>query len=145
MGFTKATALLKYKATFPIKRMVGEGACYIRGSMYSMMVRDSTSSPFYTTIGEAFKASNTLDLGGNFNALQCASAEMATSLKLKVGEMTGYSSGHEGYPSNMQPALAYAADVGGTEGIKAWSVFMLRSVKPNYTLGPQFNIIPRGE
>ena len=143
LGFTKATALLKFKTVFPIERMVGEGACYIRGSMYAMMFRDSETSPFYTSIAQAFQASNTADLGSTFNGLQCASQEMATALKLKVGEMTGYASGHEGYPSNMQPALAYAADVGGAEGAKAWSVFMSRSVKPNYGLGPQFNIIPR--
>ncbi len=143
LGFTKATALLKYKTMFPIKRMTGSGACYIRAAMYTMMMRDSETSPFYTTIAQAFKASNTADLGDKFNTLQCASSAMASTLKLKVGEMTGYSSVHEGYPSNMQPALAYAADVGGAEGSKAWALFMSRSVKPNYALGPQFDILPR--
>ncbi|VXC21768.1 conserved exported hypothetical protein [Massilia sp. 9I] len=143
LGFTKATSLLKWKANFPIQRMVGAGTCYIRGAMYSMIVRDSETSPFYTTIGQAFKASDDLELGSTFSSLQCGSAAMATALNLKVGEMTGYSGAYAGYPSNMQPALAYAADVGGADGAKAWQVFMSRSVKPDYRFGPQFDIVPR--
>ena len=143
LGFTKATPLLKWKANFPIQRMVGAGACYITGAMYSMLVRDSQTAPFYTTIGQAFQASNTLELGSAFTGLECGSAAMATALKLKVGEMTGYSGAYAGYPSNMQPALAYAADIGGADGARAWQIFMSRSVKPNYTLGPQFDIVPR--
>jgi hypothetical protein len=143
LGFAKATKLLQWKADYPIQRMVGKDACYIRGAMYSMIVRDSATSPLYATIGEAFKASNDLNLGETFSSLQCASAEMAEALKMKVGEMTGYSNYTMGFPSNMQPALAYAADVGGVSGANAWSTFMSRSVKPDYRLGPQFDIIPR--
>jgi hypothetical protein len=43
----------------------------------------------------------------------------------------------------MQPALAYAADALGQPGKNAWSVFMTRSVKPNYGTAPQFAIVPR--
>ncbi|MCD2519706.1 hypothetical protein LQ564_25740, partial [Massilia sp. G4R7] len=136
LGFTKATSLLKFKSTFPIQRMIGQNACYIRGAMYSMIVRDSDKSPYYTTIGQAFKASDTYELGDAFTRLQCASAEMATKLGLKTGEMTGYSTAYAGYPSNMQPALAYAADIGGAQGANAWKVFMARSVKPDYRFGP---------
>jgi hypothetical protein len=143
LGFNKATTLLKYKAKFPIQRMIGDGACYIRGAMYSMLIRDSETSPLYTTIGQAFKASDALELGMSFQKLQCASTAMAKALGMKTGEMTGYSAAYAGYPSNMQPALAYAADIGGVDGNKAWSVFMSRSVKPNYALGPQFDIVPR--
>jgi hypothetical protein len=67
---------------------------------------------------------------------------MATSLKLKVGEMTGYSYGASGYPSNMQPALAYAAGT-GTAGKAAWAQFQARTVKPDYAVEPQWAIVPR--
>jgi hypothetical protein len=90
-------------------------------------------------MAEAYTATHTPE----FNLLGCASAEMATALKLKIGEMTGYSAAYAGYPSNMQPALAYGAGVTGASGIAAWNVFMKRSVKPNYALGPQFAIVPR--
>ncbi len=144
LGFTKATPLLKYKTSFPIQRMVGQGTCYINGAMYSMLVRDSETSPFYSNIGQAFKASNELEYGSAYANLQCGSAAMGAAVgNLKAGEMTGYSAAYAGYPSNMQPALAYAADVGGSDGAKAWQVFMSRTVKPNYATGPQFDIVPR--
>jgi hypothetical protein len=139
LGFTKAQSLLAWKAKFAMSRMTADGACWVDASIYSMIVRDSSTSPFYTNMGQAYKASHT----AAFNALGCASTEMATALKLKVGEMTGYSSAATGYPSNMQPALAYAADALGASGKAAWTVFMNRSVKPNYGIAPQFAIVPR--
>jgi hypothetical protein len=139
LGFTKAQSLLAWKAKFPVSRMTGAGACWIDGAIYTLTIRDSATSPIYSTIGQAYAASHT----SIFDALQCAGAEMATALKLKVGEMTGYSSAATGYPSNMQPALAYSADALGQQGKDAWSVFMARSVKPNYGTAPQFAIVPR--
>ena len=139
LGFTEATRLLKWKVKFPVDRMVAPGTCWIDGSIYSMKIRDSQTSPFYTTMAEAYEASH----DDAFNKLACGSAAMATSLKLAVGEMTGYSSGVAGYPSNMQPALAYGAEVGGASGKQAWDQFMKRSVKPNYSGSPQFAIVPR--
>jgi hypothetical protein len=138
LGFTKADTLLRWKAKFPISRMVGSGACWIGGAIYTLTVRDSNTSPIYSTIGEAFKKSSP-----NYTSTACGSAEMASALKLKVGEMSGYSDTAIGYPSNMQPALAYAADVGGTDGKSAWAKFAGRSVKPDYSKAPQFAIVPR--
>jgi hypothetical protein len=139
LGFTKANNLLMWKAQFPINRMVGDGACWVDGAIYQIHVRATDSSPYYTSIGQAYANSHTAD----FNALQCGSQAMAGSLGLQVGEMTGYSYSNVGYPSNMQPALAVAADIGGATGKKAWAQFMARSVKPDYRYGPQFAIVPR--
>ena len=139
LGYTRALPLLKWKATFPISRMTGQNFCWIKAGIYALKVRDTSATPLYATIGQAYAASNT----AAENALACNSSAMATSLGLKVGEMTGYAGVHTGYPSNLQPALAYAADVGGSPGSAAWSVFMARTIKPNYGLGPQFAIVPR--
>jgi hypothetical protein len=57
--------------------------------------------------------------------------------------MTGYSNGTAGYPSNMQPALAAAADSMGEAGKAAWALFMSRSVKPDYRTAPEWAIVPR--
>ncbi len=139
LGFTKAQPLLAWKAKFPVERMVGEGTCWISGAIYAMKVRDSATSPFYDTIAQAYAASHTPE----FLALPCAGPDMATALGLAVGEMTGYSKSEAGYPSNMQPALAYSAGVAGDAGRAAWERFMARPVKPDYGLGPQFAIVPR--
>lgn len=139
LGFPKARSLLRWKASYPAMRMTGKRMCWIHGAMYSMLVREHQHAPFYTTIGDAYHASVTQEMAN----LPCAGTEMAAALKLKVGEMTGYSASDAGFPSNMQPALAYAADVLGEPGRKAWRQFMARSVKPDYGLGPQFAIVPR--
>lgn len=139
MGFSKATPLLTYKAKFPVDRMTAAGSCWQDGAAYSMQVRDTTTGPFYTTFAQVYKATHTPEV----NAMVCNSPAMATALKVKVGEMPGYSGVTTGYPSNMQPALAYAANVPGLDGKTAWSKFMARTVKPNYSKGPQFAIVPR--
>ncbi len=139
LGFVQAKPLLMWKAKFPVDRMTGAGTCWVTGATYSLNVRATSTSPLFTSIAEASNATH----GAAFNAMPCGGVEMATSLKLKVGEMTGYASAYAGYPSNMQPALAYAADALGASGSAAWTVFKNRSVKPNYGMGPQFAIVPR--
>jgi hypothetical protein len=139
LGFQKAQALLKWKASAPVMRMTDPAMCWIDASLYAMNIRDSETSPMYTTMAQVVAASQSAE----FRALACGSTDMAKHLGLAVGEMTGYSSSIAGYPSNMQPALAYAADAGAPNSGAAWAKFMSRTVKPNYGLGPQFAIVPR--
>lgn len=139
LGFGAAQTLLAWKAKFPVGRMIDPGYCWILGSIYALNVRDSATSAYYTRFGQTYLASNSPALTG----LRCASAEMAANLGLRVGEMTGYASEATGFPSNMQPALAFSADAGVTGGSEAWAVFSQRSIKPNYANGPQFSIVPR--
>lgn len=139
LGFEAARPLLAWKAKFPVARMQASGACWIDAAMMSLKVRDSASAPIYASVAQAYQASHTPD----FNALPCAGSAMASALSLQVGEMTGYSATVIGYPSNLQPALAYSAGVSTLPGASAWATFMQRSVRPNYGTGPQFAIIPR--
>jgi hypothetical protein len=139
LGFAQAAPLLAWKAKFPVARMIGPGFCWIEGAAYAMTVRDSSTSPFYDTIGKVYSAS----VPAAIAALPCAGQEMAAALKLKPGEMTGYAGATTGFPANMQPALAYAADAAGADGHRAWEQFMARTVKPDYAKAPQFAIVPR--
>jgi hypothetical protein len=138
LGFDQAKPLLVWKAKYPAQRMLDPQTCWIDGALYSMVARDTSTSPMYTTWAQVSKASRT----ATFNSLECGSAAMASFLGLKVGEMTGYSTSPMGYPSNMQPALAYGASL-STTGMSAWTKFMARSVKPDYRSSPQFAIVPR--
>jgi hypothetical protein len=138
LGFTKATELMKWKASYPIERMIGTGACWVGASMYSMNVRATDGGPLFATIGQAFQATN-----ADYAKFACGSAEMASLLGLKVGEMQGYATSAMGYPSNLQPALAMAADIGGSRGAAAWAKFAVRTYKPDYSAAPQFAIVPR--
>lgn len=139
LGFTKAKTLLEWLVKFPINSMIGEGFCWIDATMYDMKVRKSEFDPIFVSMAEVYANNRTAD----FPAMPCGGPEMAKARGLQVGEMVGISNGYLGYPSNMQPALAYAADYGGEDGKRAWNLFMSRSVKPDYRLGSQFNIVPR--
>lgn len=139
LGFKEAQPLLKWKAKFPIARMVGEGACWVDGANYTITVRDSPAAPTYDSMAKAYART----VGPELANLPCGGEELAAATKRKPGDMGGYSSTAMGFPSNMQPALAYAADVGGEAGRKAWERFMSRSVKPDYGPAPQFAIVPR--
>jgi len=69
--------------------------------------------------------------------------KMAIQLKLQANEMIGHSSEPEGFPSNMQPALALSVQTGTPQALAAWKLFMSRANKPDYSRAPQFAIIPR--
>jgi hypothetical protein len=140
LGFEGAGRLLAWKAKFPIERMTAPGACWTDAAIYALIVRDSRSSPFYTSMAQAWKASHPPEVA----QLACDSVELAQALKVKPNEMTGYASSTSGYPANLQPALAYAADVGGKAGREAWQRFISRSPQPDYSAAPQFAIVPRG-
>ncbi len=139
LGFSKAAPLLNWKAKFSANRMLAPGYCWILGAIYSLNLRDSATAPFYASFAQAYEASRPANLAG----LTCNSPEMAKALGLKLGEMTGYSSVYLGFPSNMQPALAYAVDSDYADSIPAWQRFMQRSVKPDYSMYPEFAIVPR--
>ena len=139
LGFDGAKTLLRWKSKAPVLRMTDPAMCWITAGLYSMNIRDSETSPLYTTMAQVVAGSQ----DEAYRALACGSSAMATYLKLKVGEMTGYSSSVTGYPSNMQPALAYSVDANVPNGAAGWAKFMARTVKPNYGTSPQFAIVPR--
>ena len=139
LGFKDAEPLLKWKARFPVERMVGKGACWMSGASYSYVVRPAPGAPYFESIGDAYAAT----VGADVAAMPCASSQMEAALRQKPGDMGGHSSSVIGFPSNMQPALAYAAGASGEAGRKAWALFMARSVKPDYGKSPQFAIVPR--
>ncbi|QOL51834.1 hypothetical protein LPB04_00675 [Massilia litorea] len=139
LGYKEAEPLLKWKVRFPISRMTGEGVCWLAGANYTYTVRPSPTAPLFERIGDAYAAT----VGPDIASLPCDGDRIAAALKQKPGDMGGYADATTGFPSNMQPALAYAASVGGEAGRKAWARFMARSVKPDYGEGPQFAIVPR--
>lgn len=139
LGFSKATTLLTYKALYPVGRMTAPNTCWIDAAAYVVNVRDTSTSPHYTSWEQVYRMNHSAD----FNKLACNSTEMAASLGLMVGEMTGYATTPIGYPSNMQPALAYSVAVGGAQAAAAWKTFMARPIKPDYTDNAQFAIVPR--
>ena len=139
LGFAPANALLHWKSTFPVQRMLAAGYCWIDASIYEMMVRDSATSANYTDMAHVYQASETPAV----SSLACGSAAMATAMNLKVGEMVGYANSIDGYPAYFQGALAYSVNAGNADAARAWALYQSRSIKPDYTMGAQFDILPR--
>jgi hypothetical protein len=132
--------------------MTAAGYCWIDAPVYNLLVRDSSSSPLYTSFAQAWTATlgDRVDANGAvYKDQPCGSQEMTDWLTRtsgrtwKTGEMTGYAESPEGYPSNMQPALAVAAESGIPSSAEAWQLFIDRPVKPDYSTEPQFAIVPR--
>jgi hypothetical protein len=163
LGFSKVKPLLDWKARFPVGRMMAPGYCWIDGAVYALMVRKDATSPYFTSFEQAYQATLRTSTGGamvnstgqRYLDQPCGSQAQADwrsqvdkdagvwRTLWQAGEMTGYASSPTGYPANMQPALAAAAGTGIADARAAWTRFMARSVKPNYSAEPQFAIVPR--
>lgn len=167
LGFEFAKPLFNYKAKYTVGRLYGQaGVCWIQAAAYVNRVRDSDSSPIYTTHLQCYQNTMSPAVIAAAQASNCATPEMAAAWtgfnawaaangrpgsymdgvsNPSVGDMDGYSDGDAGYPSCLQQAIAYCATHGAPNGANAWDVFEGRTVKPNYGSSPQFAIVPRAQ
>jgi hypothetical protein len=164
LGFSNAKPLLNWKAKFPVGRMTAPGYCWIDGAVYALAVRPGSTSPLYATFAEAYQSTMrnsdgtpmVNSTGAKYLDQACGSQAQADWRTQKdkdlgkyvghtwrAGEMTGYATFTEGFPANMQPALAVSATSGIPNARAAWDIFIKRPVKPDYSSDPQFAIVPR--
>lgn len=146
-----AQPLLKWKAKFPVSMMTDSGFCWVFATSYTLTARFQNAPELgkqgcmFTTIGEFYRNSYPPEI----TSLACNSpAQVKKSLELNIRDaqldtMEGYPSSQQGYPANLQPALAVSADSGIFNGIEAWQRFASRANKPDYSDYPVWNIIPR--
>lgn len=140
LGFTKAATLLSWKSKFPVGRMTAPGVCWYDAAIYDLVIRPKDGAAVFSTFAEAETATR----GAAFMHLACGGAPMAAIIgAAKLNDMGQLSDYYMGYPSNMQPALAYSVDSGNPSAKAAWALFTSRTVKPDYSMGPQFSIVPR--
>jgi hypothetical protein len=138
LGFTCAEPMLEAKAKFPIQRLVGEGTNWRAAVNYTWPIKESPEGLAFETIGESYKAlyaklEKSADKDDIYSKQRLDSEGM---------DLSGYPTSTEGFPTNLQPAIAAAARF-GSQGAAAWKQFMARDPKPNYGTGPQFAIVPR--
>jgi hypothetical protein len=138
LGYDEAKPLLTWKSKFVVNRFIAPGTCWLLASNYTWNIKDETGA-LYTTWEQMYKNS----VSAPVTATECASQAMADALGLKLREMSGYSYSGTGYPSNLQPALAYSVNAGIPGAREAWNLFMSRNVLPDYQNGAQFAIVPR--
>jgi len=168
LGFTNAIPFFNYKAQFPVGRMTDPGYCWTLASTYWTRAR-SAGQPFQTwndyrvaaiqswndgTVGPSFGDDPNSSTPGMATGQElplinaaCDSQQMVDILGLQRGEMIGYAWDPQGYPANMQPAIAMAAELGAPGGSVAWNIYASRSVVPDagnydYNVDPQWAIVP---
>lgn len=140
LGHTEFLPMLQYKSRH-IKGRLTSGAdfCWQLAAKFELQFRPTRGSPLYTSWKEVYQAS----APANVLAAQCGSVEMAQAIGTQQNAFGGYPDSPEGYPANMQPAVAYCATYDMPSGDDAWTVFDGSTVKPRFNDGPQFAIIPR--
>jgi len=138
MGFSSAKNFLMFLSKYQTGRLTDPNYCWIEAAAYTNNIRASSTSPYYTNFHDIYMSS----VDPAVSSLPCASPQMAAQLKLKVGEMTGYSSATAGFPSNMQPSVALLVDAGAPNAAEAWTQFNANSVKPDYNQSPVWDIVP---
>jgi len=158
LGFERAKKVLDFKARFVVGRMTAPDYCWIQGAPYTLEVRSAVDAALYDSFAKLYEvnfAKQTNSRGVVFGTLPCASQQMADFLTQEAeddangrapyapDEMVGYADSPEGYPSNLQPALAMAVESGNPQARAAWNVFQARSIKPDHASEPQFAIVPR--
>ncbi len=147
LGYAKARTFLNWKVKFAIGRMMGEGFCWIQGTNYSLDCRGTPGGPLFTTFAEVYEAS----IHPSIKATACNSQAMADANTAVhgdygtyvIGQMPKYSHMDDGFPANLQPAMAYAATSDHPQGADAWLIFSSRAKIPLYTTSPVFAIVPR--
>lgn len=147
LGDVDALPLLRWKAAFPVQRMIAPGFCWILASSYTLRVRDSAQAPYYSNFAKVYEATLPMKIKNHSAAdekLPCASSELAEALGHRDAlEMGDEASSADGYAAYMQPALAAAVDAKTPGAEEAWRLFESRSPKPDYSKSPNWAIVPR--
>lgn len=141
LGYQKADPMWRWQAQFPVSRMIAPGYCYVYATIYQLNIRDERGKPIYDSLAKAYDES----VPARIRDDECGSAAMARALgqRYRPGDLYGYPWSPQGYPANLQPALASAVDAGIPGAAAAWKLFMKRPTKPNYSAYPNWDIVPR--
>jgi hypothetical protein len=120
--------------------MLNPDYCYVMATKYYMKVKDSPHH-FIANWSDAYFA-NLPQSVRQGPRIPCGSDEMARAFKLRPREMMGDASTPEGYPSQLQPALAAAVDAGVPGAGEAWAKFQSRTAQPRGGVDPKWDILP---
>ncbi|GAA0540694.1 hypothetical protein FHS83_000043 [Rhizomicrobium palustre] len=141
LGFDEFTPFARWKAVFPVQRMINSDYCAVMATKYYMLVKDSPRH-FIDSWAKLYVANLPKEYRSG-PPIACGSPDMTKAFKLnRDGEMMGDSSSPNGYPAQLQPALAAAVDLNAPGAREAWAKFQARPVQPRGGVDPKWNILP---
>jgi hypothetical protein len=126
LGFP-ATTMRNFKAKFPVGLMGTTDYCYLHATTYHLVVGTSNTvwwPDFATLYSQNFGGPPTSCPAG--------------------GTMDGYPDQPDGYPANLQPALATAVNAGIPGAQAAWNRLVTSTPRPNFNDYPNWAVVPRG-
>ena len=141
LGFDEFKPFVRWKGVFAVQRMTNPDYCWVMATKYYMKVMDAPHR-FIDSWAKAFTANLPKDIRDSGKQIACGSDEMARAFKIRAGEMMGDSNSPDGYPAQMQPALAAAVDAGVPGATEAWSRYKSRPVQPRGGIDPKWDILP---
>lgn len=145
LGNARWLPILRWNAAFVVHRLTDRAVCPTFATMYNVRLINRQNHP----IGPwPQMVRSTLAQKGHKPSLQalkypCRSAALARYLHLPApGDFIGYPASPDGFPANMQPAVAAAVDSGIKDAKKAWGVYQSRPTKQPYQGYPNWDIVP---
>ncbi len=147
LGFDEWKPFARWKARFSVQRMINPHFCWILATPYQMHF-ENPDHTFFGSWAELYRANfykrGKAKILFDPDKFACGSQDMANALGLKrAGEMMGRAGAREGFPAQMQPALAAAVDAGEPGAKEAWAKFQARPVQPRNGVDPRWAIVPR--
>lgn len=148
LGYRQWEPVLKWNSGFVVHRLTDPHVCSSLASLYRVKIfnvvnkRDVPVGAWPAMV-DATAKSKFYPLTLQDLSLPCHSEAFAKAMKIpKPGDFVGYPWSPQGFPSNMQPAVAAAADAVIPGGRRAWDVYAERPTKQDYSRYPNWAIVP---
>jgi hypothetical protein len=147
-GFAGAKKFRNWVSRFQIGQMTAPGYCWEEASAYKVRIRNSRNAPFYSSYKQvydnSFPALASVGCGRKSVNGAITKSEGKNRFHYPPGTMVAYPTSATGFVANFQIGLAAAAGSNNPNAEKAWSIFMHRNTKTDYSYSPQFDVVPTG-
>ncbi|MGB7757402.1 MAG: hypothetical protein WBL23_15210 [Salinisphaera sp.] len=146
LGFAGAGRMRDYFGQFQLGTLNTKGFCPELASNYTLRVRDSAHSAFYTDFATVYRKTfpELLSAGCDPKRLNAALKKdhHIDDYNYPPGTMVAFPDSDTGFVANFQIGLAAAVASAGDKGRHSWHWFMTRPVRPDYRHAPQFAVVP---
>ncbi len=145
LGYAQWEGPLDWKAQFVITRMQSTNICPSFASAYRAYYLDSKGNvvPDWRTMVAIYLKTYLKSNVGELLNLPCNNPTLLKASRVtSPKDFSGYPWSPDGFPANMQPALAAAVDSRIPGATQAWTQYQARPTKQDYSAYPNWDIVP---